>query len=215
MNDMTRDYLLQYLFQHKRCPLGSFGSLELVDGNATAWHAERKIMAPVPFVLFSHTQSGKEDLAAYLSAEESLSLAEAERKLNDFEEELKSLKPGEEIDLSPAGVLFADADGKLSFRQESLPLAYFPEIKFRRVEREAAVHQVVVGDTETTSEEMAGYFHEQASRKKDSWWVWAAILFLLAISATGWYLYNGQQGFFGNGRIIQPAAEPAGYTNSQ
>ena len=102
------------------------GYLELVDGNATAWHAEHKMMAPVPFILFSHTESDSEDLVRFIASENSLSHSSASDHLIEFCDRLNRLETGEEFELMSVGT-FAEPGGKPGFRQLPLPWSFFPK----------------------------------------------------------------------------------------
>lgn len=213
---MIEEKLLHYLFRNKHCPLPDIGTLELVDGNATAWHAEHKMMAPVPFILFSHAHSDPTDLIRYLASEEQIGKGAASDKLEAYCSMIRQLKAGEEFDMPATGTFSVDADGKLGFRQSALPVEFFPEVPLRRVVRNEAVHNMRVGDTETNSQEMAEYFQEQAEIKRDRWWIWAAAIFLVAAAMTGFYYSESARGRgFGNAGKIEVRSETATYRSGQ
>lgn len=210
---MIEENILLYLFRNKKCPLPTVGTLELVDGNATAWHAEHKMMAPVPFILFSHTESDPEGLVRFIASENSLSHSSASDRLIEFCDRLNRLEEGEEFELMSVGTFFGEPGGKPGFRQLPLPLEFFPEVPLKRVVRNDAVHAMRVGDTETDSLQMAEYFQEQANVPRDRWWIWAAAIFILSAGLVVAYLSDtGKQTSFGNAGKIETRQEPVTYT---
>jgi len=195
---MIQQTIQQYLIQYKKCPLPAIGTLELVEGNASAWHAEKIIKAPVPFLLFSHSESDPSDLIAFIADQERTTREDAARILQGYCARLNGLKDEAEEIWPSLGTFYVDAQGKLSFRQTPVPGNFLPDVSADRVVRADAVHQMTVGDTETNSEEMAAYFEEQSERKPDRWWVWAIVWFGLAASLAGFYIYqHGTASMFG------------------
>ena len=109
-----------------------------------------------------------------------------------------------------------DHTGKPGFRQDALPVEFFPEVPLKRVVRNDAVHAMRVGDQETNSQEMAEYFLEQSNNKKEKWWIWAAALIFLSASLFAIYwTSNGRQPMMGNNQSIQAGSEPATYTKGE
>ena len=195
---MIQQTIQQYLIQYKKCPLPAIGTLELVEGNASAWHAEKIIKAPVPFLLFSHRESDPSELIAFIADQEQITREDAAVKLQGYCARLNGLQHEAEETWPSLGTFFVDAQGKLSFKQAQLPTHFFPDLTADRLVRADAIHQMTVGDTETNSEEMAAYFEEQSVRKPDRWWVWAILWLGLAASLAGFYFYqHGTASMFG------------------
>lgn len=206
------DIIQEYLFQNKKCPLPSVGTMELVDGNATAWQSENRITAPVPFILLNHHTSDISHFVAYIANSRKCNLVQAEKSLNEFCEQLLALQPGRELTLPAAGHFYVDADGRLTFRQKALPGEYLPEVTAKSIRRNDAVHFVKVGDSEKSSVEMSEYFEEQTKRHHDRWWIWAAAL--LVLSASLFIIYwngDGRTTGFGNAGKVFPTSESATY----
>ncbi|HXB35323.1 MAG TPA: hypothetical protein VNV35_17960, partial [Puia sp.] len=60
-----------------------------------------------------------------------------------------------------------------------------------KVNRQDAVHTLLVGDRERTSGEMNVWLHEEGpSRKRLSWWVVALALLVIGLGILAWHFYT-------------------------
>ena len=74
-------------------------------------------------------------------------------------------------------------EGKLLFNQEPVAMEFAPPAPASRIVRTGEAHAMVVGDSDTTTEEMTAYYEEQElSETGDRWWVGALILLGVAIA---------------------------------
>ncbi|MEI2749380.1 MAG: hypothetical protein V9E88_11540 [Ferruginibacter sp.] len=96
---------------------------------------------------------------------------------NEYCNMLQHLDVYREVKLEHAGKFFVNADGVLKFRQKEIPSEFIPDVKLERVIHPNSVHQVRVGDTETTNVAMAEYYSESGNfHAKATWWIWASVI---------------------------------------
>ena len=75
-------------------------------------------------------------------------------------------------------------DGQTVFSPATLQTGFEP-VAAERVIRESAVHQMLVGDVETTSTEMEA-FYDQQEKATDRWWLLPMIVAAVAIALIIW-----------------------------
>lgn len=196
-----------YLYKNNKCPLPEVGTLKVTSIKAVAWYAEKKIVAPRQQVNFSDAVSSPEDFISFIAEREKITGIEAGQLLSNYCKKLKNLHGQEESHLSNTGRFFVNAEGILVFKANEIPGLYMPPVHAEQVLHQEATHNMVVGDKETNSTEMAAYFAEAANRRKDNWWLYALILAAIGIAAC-WFYFN-QHGYqpnqFGNDEKIIPA----------
>jgi hypothetical protein len=77
------------------------------------------------------------------------------------------------------GVLSKDG-GEIHF-ESIAPASYLQPVPAVRVIRQDAQHAILVGDKETTTQDMSELLSEGTVIEKESWWVYALILFAVAL----------------------------------
>lgn len=78
---------------------------------------------------------------------------------------------------------FFIADGKLMFNQEPVAMEFAPPAPASRIVRVGEAHPMVVGDTDTTTEEMSSYYEALAQETTSNrWWIGALVLAALGIA---------------------------------
>lgn len=79
-------------------------------------------------------------------------------------------------------------EGKLLFNQEPVAMEFAPPAPATRIVRTGEAHAMVVGDSDTTTEEMTAYYDDiDQTSTHDRWWVGALIL--LGIALVGIIVY--------------------------
>lgn len=196
----------QYLLRKKYCPLPAVGTLEITMKPAQAIFSEHRMLAPVPEISLLRKEVPAGDFIQFIAAERSTTVEDAGRSLEDYCKMLQRLDAYREVKLEHAGKFFVNADGVLKFRQKEIPSEFIPDVKLERVIHPNSVHQVRVGDTETTNVAMAEYYSDSGVSRKATWWIWALILALASITAIALYTQRaGYNNLFGNDAPVAPA----------
>ncbi len=209
------DLISNYLFQYKKCPLPSVGSLQVIDGNVASLQGQNKMLSPVPVILFDYFETPAEGFIRFIADQKHISFDEASDRLSHYCNGLTGMHPLSEVILPSTGKFYLNADGKLVFKQDELPEAFLPAITTERVIHPHVVHTMMVGDKETTSTIMTEYYSDNEKAKREWWWIWAVALALTGASALFVY-FNGQNRSvsFGNGQKIIPAAATKTYSTA-
>ncbi len=202
MEALIENYLLRYRY----CPLPNIGMLQLQDGEAVPLHRDHIMTAPVPRILFSSKERDATPLIQYIANYKQISEEAAKTSLEQYCKKLSIADQYHEVKLEHTGSFYVDAYGKLCFKQIELPAEFLPSVPLKRVIHPNSVHNVRVGDTETTSVAMTEYYSETPEANSRAWWIAAAVMLLAAGIALAFYIsgptFNKQ---FGNGRGIVPA----------
>jgi len=196
-----------YLFKNKKCPLPEIGTLHLTASNPVAWYAEKRIEAPVPVIKLMESSIPADDFIHFIAERKHISRNEAGLLLKKYCNELQNMDAFGETKLPHAGKFYVNADGNLVFKVMEIPREFLPQVNTERVHHPSASHNMMVGDKETTTTEMAAYYTETEEVSKDKWWIWAIVLSVITIGALALYFSNARYSHtFGNSSQIQPAA---------
>jgi hypothetical protein len=202
----------QYLLQYKYCPLPDIGILELQDGMAEARLGENKLLGPVPRILFSRKEKQADHFIKFIASERKVSIGEAGAQLEQYCQRLTRMDVFKEVKLGHLGKFFIDGTGKLVFQQTPLPPEFFPPVNLHRVIRRDAVHQVRVGDTETTNVAMTEYFSESGPMSGTKWWIAALVPAVIALAALAIYFNSpSSNNSMGNAIRVTPQAQTGTY----
>lgn len=193
-----------YLLRNKKCPLLSFGGLQVIDNHTTVLYREGKIEPSVPLVKLLKATMPADDLINFIASKKKISQEEASFILNEFCSKLQQLDAYDEIKLPVTGKFYVNAEGELVFKSIEIPKQFLPEIFTEKVIHPAVPHLMVVGDKETTTTEMAAFFTEKAPSSKDRWWIWAACLVVVASALLGFQFKDIVRSLdFGNRQHIE------------
>lgn len=173
------------------------GSLELHDGNAFISHPDKKVMAPRAAIRLNANTAMPDALQEYISGMENIPIWAAQNQLTDFCRKLQELDANSEFALPDAGVFYKTSDGKLSFHSIALPDSFLPDVDANKVVHAGASHEILVGDTQTTTTQMAEYYSEETASSPKRWWIWPSLLGLLAVAGIVLY-YTSHNGFSGS-----------------
>ena len=169
-------------FHKKYCVLPGIGKLTLVTQSAASDFTNQLIEAPVQQIIF--TPGVQND---YLFNEFSAISDLIKRKLEEHGF----------VDLLGIGRFTKTTDGSIDFTAALIDEDLLMPVEAKRAVRENAVHNILVGDKETTSTVMAEMLTEEEPVSnygaKRKWWVWALTLAAIALLLIALYIY--QNGF--------------------
>jgi hypothetical protein len=175
-----QELVTSYLLINKKCPLPMVGSLVVTDGNAVSHFGEMKIAAPVPHIQLNINEIAATDFVNYIASQKNIAYNEAKQNLDAFCNRIKTLKPNDEFPVQSIGKFYVDGSGKLQFKNVQLSPAFLPITNAQRVIHPNSSHEMLVGDTQTTSFAMTEFYTESDKRLPSRWWIWAIILFAIA-----------------------------------
>lgn len=194
--------ITSYLFQYKTCPLPGLGTLSVLQSGAEADFTNKMIAAPGFFIEFMNVETDADGLLNYLSGTTGKSIDKVKESLEYFCDNLKKKITDESnVKLDGIGNFFADASGKIRFKQEELPAAFLQPVFAERVIHPDAEHQILVGDKETTNTVMTEFLTPKLETK-DRWLIWAIVLGVTGLLLFTIYItmFNGNSTF---GNVIK------------
>jgi hypothetical protein len=176
------------LFLNKTCRLPGIGTLAVTSLSAEHDLVNAQIKAPLPSIVFSASQEADENVFNEFTA-----LSELIKK--DIDE--KGI-----VTLKGVGDFIKNGQGAIDFIPRKVNSFFLPTVAAQTVIRQHTEHALLVGDKETTSTQMTGYFDETETTKKSQWWIWAIVLAVVGLSTI--VLYLSQYGFNLLGNVITP-----------
>ena len=190
--------IANYLFQYKNCPLSEVGTLHLQSASATSEIGTQKIIPPSHSIFFSKDIADSTNLTEFIAANKIISVDEAAYQLKNITDEIINLKEQEEFSLTGVGVFLKSQNDNLSFNQLQTNGSFAFPIYAERVIHPDDSHAILVGDKETDRNTMTDFFTETEPVKKNKWWMWAAVIFIISIILTIIYFNNeNRNSFFG------------------
>jgi hypothetical protein len=205
--------LSSYLYEYKKCPLPSVGTLLLKPGHAQLLAGDKRILAPVPFIELSQQENSALSLIDFIAHQKKISPAEATEQLQQFTNSLLQLQANQELVLSTAGHFYMDENSQLHFKSVELPSFLFPEVTAERVIHPDVSHELLVGDTQTNSVAMTELLKEEPIRHS-RWWIAAILLASLATILLFVYYSHHSFGNVGNAMQVQPKQESKTYNTA-
>lgn len=176
------------LFLNKTCRLPGIGTLAVITRSAEHDLVNAKIKAPVPSIVFSASQEADENVFNEFTA-----LSELIKK--DIDE--KGI-----VTLKGVGDFVKNEASGIDFIPQQVNRIFLPTVAAQTVIRQNTKHAILVGDKETTSTQMTGYFEEIETLKKSRWWIWAIVLGVVGLATIVLYLLQYGFNLFGN--VITP-----------
>jgi hypothetical protein len=83
-----------------------------------------------------------------------------------------------------------DAAGEIQFKSELIQPGFVRPVEAIRVIRQDARHAILVGDQELTTDHMSELLSEEVQVERASWWLYALIVFAVAIVIIFIYVYQ-------------------------
>ncbi|MFV0605580.1 MAG: hypothetical protein ACK5NK_07020 [Niabella sp.] len=206
--------LTAYLFQNKSLYIPGTGDFFVEQQNAVTDVAAGMIEAPgwkIDFLPVGETSvtAHNEPLYDWLTNQLNISKEEAVLKFDDFCDRVSAdLRNHKKVDWVGLGTL-EKTDGKVSFIPEVSVVKSFTGVKAKKVIRENASHQMLVGENETTTQAMREALSRQPkrgfNRNKIAWVLAGLTVALLLI----YFLQKGcSAGSIGNQNKV-PVEKPA------
>jgi len=181
--------LIKYLFQYRKVAIPSVGSLEL--GYEPAWLdvADKKMVAPayVPRLVAGDTVADHQ--YRFLSASLNLDTQTAGARLVQFGRQLKEEVLRRPVVFNGLGV-FRTAGQQIVFEPQPVSTSLTP-VAAQKVIRQNASHQVLVGERERNSVELAESLQTTPVTKTSLVNLMGWIVLLLAVAAIVYLLYRG------------------------
>ncbi len=202
--------LIEHFFvQFGYFPLPNIGMLKLVDKSAVVHFSENKMSAPVSEILILKEECLVEEAVSFVSITKNISTNDATALLNEFCNSLLNKENNSEYKVGSLGSFIKDGAGKLHFKQTVLEDVFFPDVPLTRVIHPNAIHQVRVGDTETTNAVMTELLNVPVKVRQSKWWIAAIVFTFISLSLSLYYFNNpGHNHSFGNATFVVPNEEP-------
>ncbi len=181
-----------YLFQHRSISIPGLGTIYLETHPAHVDVADRTMMPPLyQFRFDKYFDAPDKEFFSYLATQRSILDFEAIKWYNEFAHDLRNrIKGQDQVDWEGVGILKKDEAGNTIFESTGGSDLFLAATPAMRVNRQNESHILLVGDQEKTNVEMNEWLHEEAGRKKISWWVIALILGGLALAVLAWHFYS-------------------------
>ncbi|HLI92963.1 MAG TPA: hypothetical protein VKU83_05120 [Puia sp.] len=181
-----------YLFQHRSISIPGLGTIYLETYPASADVADRTILPPAyRFRFDKYFDAPEREFFAYLAVQGKMLDFEAIKWYNEFSFDLRNrIRNEDEVPWEGVGVLKKDESGNILLESAAAPAFYSSPVPAMRVNRQDAVHTLLVGDRERTSGEMNEWLQEKVvSRRRISWWVVALVLAVIGLAILAWHYY--------------------------
>ncbi|RYF93489.1 MAG: hypothetical protein EOO00_06215 [Chitinophagaceae bacterium] len=206
------DYLVRtYLLQKSRVSIPGLGTIYVDRTPARSDFINKQLLPPSYHFRFDkYFDAPGKDFFTFLAANKHVEDFEAIRMYNDWAQSLRSnIGNDESASLEGIGLLKRDVSGDVLFEPVAAPTSYNVPVPAKRIIRTHVKHTMLVGDKEVNKEvgpsDVTGYLFEDAHRKKLSWWVYAAVIAVVAIAAIVFHFSRqGNISAFGNQQTIEP-----------
>ena len=182
-----------YLFQHRSISIPGLGTIYLETFPASADVADRTILPPVyRFRFDKYFDAPEKEFFTFLAVQGRMLDFEAIKWYNEFSFNLRNrIRSEEEVPWEGVGVLKKDGSGNTLLESATAPAFSTQPVHAIRVNRQDAVHTLLVGDRERTSGEMNELLQEEEpARKRFSWWIIAVILAVIGLAILCWHFYT-------------------------
>ncbi|HYE55087.1 MAG TPA: hypothetical protein VD996_09600 [Chitinophagaceae bacterium] len=176
------DILNGYLIQHKSISIPGLGTIYVERLPAMNDFTNRQIHPPsYRFRFDKYFDAPDKDFFTFLAAHRQIPEYEAIKQYNEFAYELRnSIRQEDRFTWPDVGVLSKDISGEINFESATAPSLLQP-VAANRVIRQDAPHALLVGEQETTTQQMSEILNEGTYVEKESWWTYALILFAIAL----------------------------------
>lgn len=170
-----------YLIQHKSISIPGLGTIYLERMPAMNDFTNRQVHPPsYRFRFDKYFDAPDKDFFHFLAANKNIPEYEAIKQYNEFAYDLRNrIRQEERFEWPEVGVLTKDG-GEIHF-ESTTPLTYLQPVTAERVIRQDAQHAILVGDKETTTQDMSELLSEGTFVERESWWIYALILFAIGV----------------------------------
>lgn len=170
-----------YLIQHKSISIPGLGTIYLERMPAMNDFTNRQVHPPsYRFRFDKYFDAPDKDFFHFLAANKNIPEYEAIKQYNEFAYDLRNrIRHEDSFEWPGVGVLSKD-NGEIHF-ESIAPASYLQPVPAVRVIRQDAQHAILVGDKETTTQDMTELLSEGTFVERESWWIYALILFAIAV----------------------------------
>lgn len=184
-----------YLIQHKSISIPGLGTIYLERLPAMNDFTNRQIHPPsYKFRFDKYFDAPDKDFFTFLANNKDIPEYEAIKQYNEFAYDLRNrIRHQEKFDWPSVGVLSQELSGEIHF-ESSDPDAYLTPVTANRVIRQDAQHAILVGEKEMTSHDMTEMLSEGTFVERESWWIYALILFAIALVILFFHFIRSGQG---------------------
>ena len=171
-----------YLIQHKSISIPGLGTIYLERLPAMNDFSNREIQPPSYRYRFDkYFDAPDKDFFTFLATNQDIPEYEAIKQYNEFAFELRNrIRQNEKVEWPEVGILSKELSGEIHFESASPPAALQP-VAAHRVIRQDAQHAILVGDRELTTQDMSERLSNDTYVERESWWIYALILFSFAL----------------------------------
>lgn len=196
--------LYKYLIFNKKMVIPGIGSFTVEHIPGRLDFLNKQLHSPMSVIRFSMDKNAIPEKSVYEFLAEDLAISEIDaiKQFNDLSFYLKDeLSKGREGALPGIGKLKKEFGESYSFHPEQSVKQYFPDTVAERVVRKDATHDVKVGESVRSSNEMKKRLQKDeepdrevavsndssAEPHHDKWWLYATILAIVALIALIYY----------------------------
>lgn len=175
--------LTQYFLRYKRLSIPHVGTFQLIPAAPELNVADKEILPPAYLVQWQREDTASEHQLSFIQQSHSLPalvLEQTGRQMTGHLNREPYLWPG-------IGVLRREGSG-IVLADKHLQLEGLQPVTANKVLRENAVHQMLVGDRETDSQQMTGELSKKETKYSTPFIV-ALVLLALAIVAIAFFIF--------------------------
>lgn len=174
--------LTGYLIQHKSISIPGLGTIYLERLPAMNDFSNREIHPPAYRYRFDkYFDAPDKDFFSFLATHKDIPEYEAIKQYNEFAYELRNrIRQNEKFYWPDVGTLSKELSGEIYFESATPPSCLQP-VPAHRVIRQDTPHAILVGDQQMTTQDMSELLNNGTYVEKESWWVYALIIFAFAL----------------------------------
>ena len=184
-----------YLIQHKSISIPGLGTIYVERLPAMNDFTNRQIHPPsYKFRFDKYFDAPDKDFFTFLATNKNIPEYEAIKQYNEFAYELRNrIRHQEKFTWPEVGVLSQEVSGEIHFESSELNANLEP-VTANRVIRQDVQHAILVGDQELTTQDMTERLSEDTYVEKESWWIYALILFAIALCILFFHFFRSGSG---------------------
>ena len=191
-----KDVLTAYLLQHKSINIPEVGSIYIQSKAAITDFVNKQLFpASYSYRFDKYYDTPEPGFYEYLAYKQGISEQEAMEWYNNYAADIRlRIKNDGYYAWEGIGVFKKDSNGDLVFEEQQKLLPILAPVPAKRVIRKDARHAILVGDKEKTNVQMSEMLDPSEQRqpavRKDRWWVYALVLFVISLALILIYYYN-------------------------
>jgi nucleoid DNA-binding protein len=179
------DVLNSYLFQHKSISIPGLGTIYMETLPASVDASTKNMLPPLFYFRFDkYFDAPDREFFSYLANQQKIPDYEALRLYSEFSYVLREkINREEKVYWQGVGELKKNEEGSIVFESTLGNPFFLQPVPAEKVVHPDAKHVLLVGDTERTNVEMNEWLQQETEpRKKRSWWIFALIIGVIALS---------------------------------